>query len=247
MDGASETSTGESGTLIPFIFAFLPLETVPLLAKSESVESIAPSKTKENAMSAKMPSETISGTVPARRRPREYLTETEIERLMAVARRDARYGHRDATAILVAYRHGLRSSELVSLEWEQFDLARKTVRLWRAKSGDPSTHYLSNSELRALRRLQRENPPSPHVFVSERGGAPVTTAWFRKMIARLGERAEMPFRCHPHQLRHSIGYHYANQGKDTRSLQAFLGHRNIQSTVRYTQMSPTRFKGWERD
>jgi integrase len=146
----------------------------------------------------------------------------------------------------VAYRHGLRSSELVALEWDQFDLARKTVRLWRVKGGDPSTHYLSNSELRALRRLQRENPPGPHVFTSERGG-PVTTAWFRKMMARLGERAGMPFRVHPHQLRHSIGYLYANQGKDTRSLQAFLGHRNIQSTVRYTKMSPTRFKGWERD
>jgi type 1 fimbriae regulatory protein FimB/type 1 fimbriae regulatory protein FimE len=165
---------------------------------------------------------------------------------MTIARRDARYGHRDATAILVAYRHGLRSSELVALEWDQFDLARKTVRLWRVKGGDPSTHYLSNSELRALRRLQRENPPGPHVFMSERGG-PVTTAWFRKMMGRLGERAGMPFRVHPHQLRHSIGYLYANQGKDTRSLQAFLGHRNIQSTVRYTKMSPTRFKAWERD
>jgi integrase len=134
----------------------------------------------------------------------------------------------------------------VGLEWDQFDLARKTVRVWRAKDGDPSTHYLSNSELRSLRRLQRENPPGPHVFVSERGG-PVTTAWFRKMIARLGKRAGMPFSLHPHQLRHSIGFLYANQGKDTRSLQAFLGHRNIQSTVRYTKMSPTRFKGWERD
>ena len=222
-----------------------------------------------------MPSETISGTVspgphevdpvgttsPSRSVPvgtdlptshtplsrqRDHLTESEIDRLMAIARRDARYGHRDATAVLVAYRHGLRSSELVALEWDQFDLARKTVRLWRVKGGDPSTQYLSNSELRALRRLQRENPPGPHVFVSERGG-PVTTAWFRKMMGRLGKRAEMPFKIHPHMLRHSIGYLYANQGKDTRSLQAFLGHRNIQSTVRYTKMSPTRFKGWERD
>jgi type 1 fimbriae regulatory protein FimB/type 1 fimbriae regulatory protein FimE len=202
-------------------------------------------------MISETPSVSISGTVLAGphtplSRQRDHLTESEIERLMAVARRDARYGLRDSTAILVAYRHGLRSSELVSLEWDQFDLARKTVRLWRVKGGDPSTHYLSNSELRALRRLQRENPPGPHVFVSERGG-PVTTAWFRKMMGRLGKRAGMPFRVHPHQLRHSIGYLYANQGKDTRSLQAFLGHRNIQSTVRYTKMSPTRFKGWERD
>jgi hypothetical protein len=71
---------------------------------------------------------------------------------------------------LISVRHGLRSSEFCSLEWDQFDLARKTIRIWRAKDGDPSTHYLSNSELRALRRLLRENPLGPHVFVSERGG-----------------------------------------------------------------------------
>jgi type 1 fimbriae regulatory protein FimB/type 1 fimbriae regulatory protein FimE len=188
------------------------------------------------------PSVSKSGTV---QRSREHLTEREIERLMTVARND-RHGHRDATAILVAFRHGLRASELCGLEWDQIDLARKTIRVRRAKSGDPSTHYLSNSELRSLRRLQRENPPGPHVFVSERGG-PVTTAWFRKMMARLGERARMPFGIHPHMLRHSCGYKFANEGKDTRSLQAYLGHRNIQSTVRYTAMAPDRFKGWERE
>jgi integrase len=186
------------------------------------------------------PSMSKSGTV----RLREHLTEREIDRLMTVARQDSRYGHRDATAILVAFRHGLRACELCGLEWDQIDLARKTVRVRRVKNGDASTHYLSNSELRALRRLQRENPPGPHVFVSERGG-PVTTAWFRKMMARLGERARMPFGIHPHMLRHSCGYKFANEGKDTRSLQAYLGHRNIQSTVRYTAMAPDRFKGWE--
>jgi type 1 fimbriae regulatory protein FimB/type 1 fimbriae regulatory protein FimE len=187
-----------------------------------------------------------SGTVKTRRRPREYLTEAELEKLMTVARQSDRYGHRDATAILVGFRHGLRSSELVALEWDQIDLSRKTIRLWRSKGGDPSTHYLANSELRALRRLQRENPPGPHVFVSERGG-PVTTSWFRKMFARLGVKAGMPFSIHVHMLRHSCGYRYANQGKDTRSLQEFLGHRSINSTVRYTMMSPTRFKGWEKE
>jgi integrase len=191
-------------------------------------------------MPSPAPSVSKSGTV----RPREHLTEREIERLMTAARNDSRYGHRDATAILVAFRHGLRASELCGLEWDQIDLTRKTIRVRRAKNGDPSTHYLSNSELRALRRLQRENAPGPHVFVSERGG-PVTTAWFRKMMARLGERARMPFGIHPHMLRHSCGYKFANQGKDTRSLQAYLGHRNIQSTVRYTAMAPDRFRGWE--
>ena len=96
-------------------------------------------------------------------------------------------------------------------------------------------------------RLQRENPPGPHVFVSERGGPGVTPSWFRKMMARLGKRADMPFGIHPHMLRHSCGYKFANEGKDTRSLQAYLGLRNIQSTVRYTAMAPDWFKGWEND
>ena len=191
------------------------------------------------------PSETKSVTV-RQRRAREHLTETEIERLMTVARQDGRYGHRDATAILIAFRHGLRASELVDLQWDQIEFVQKTIRVHRAKNGTGSAHYLGNSELRALRRLQRENPPGPHIFVSERGG-PVTTAWFRKMMARLGERARMPFSIHPHMLRHSCGFLFANQGKDTRSLQAYLGHRNIQSTVRYTAMAPDRFRGWERD
>ena len=165
---------------------------------------------------------------------------------MAAARRDNRHGHRDATAILMGWRHGLRASELVNLEWDQIDLDRKTIEMRRVKNGDPSTHYLSNSELRALRRLRREHPGQPHVFVSERGG-PCTTSWFRKMMARLGKSAGIPFAVHPHQLRHLCGYFYANKGKDTRSLQHFLGHRNIQSSVRYTRMAPDRFRGWERE
>jgi integrase len=166
---------------------------------------------------------------------------------MVVAKQSGRYGHRNATAILITYRHGLRASELVELQWDQIDFVQKTIRLdQRKKNGTGSTHYLSNSELRALRALRRDNRNGRDVFLSERGDA-VSTAWFRKMMARLGERAKMPFPLHPHMLRHSCGYHYANLGKDTRSLQAFLGHRNIQSTVRYTAMAPDRFKGWEKE
>jgi site-specific recombinase XerD len=84
------------------------------------------------------------------------------------------------------------------------------------------------------------------VFVSERGG-PVTPSWFRKMMAGLGQRAGLTCGIHPHMLRHSCGYKFANEGRDTRSLQAYLGQRNIQSTVRYTAMAPDRFKGWEAD
>jgi integrase len=188
---------------------------------------------------------------PPRRKPnaelrsREHLTEAEIERLMKAAD-DNRHGHRDRTMLLLAYRHGLRAAELVALRWDQIDLARAKLHVNRAKNGSPSTHPLTGVELRALRKLQRESPQSPYVFVSERG-TPFTTAGFRKMVARLGEAAGFKFGVHPHMLRHACGYKLANDGVDTRSLQHYLGHKSIQHTVRYTELSPDRFKGFWKD
>jgi site-specific recombinase XerD len=178
-------------------------------------------------------------------RTREYLTEREIERLMKAAG-DNRYGHRDATMILLAYRHGLRASELCSLRWEQVDLTHGRLHVSRAKNGLPSVHPLTGTELRALRRLQREQEPGRYVFMSERG-APMSPVGFRRMMERVGEAARMPFPIHPHMLRHAAGYKLANQGVDTRSLQAYLGHKNIQHTVRYTELSTDRFRDFWRD
>jgi site-specific recombinase XerD len=179
-------------------------------------------------------------------RTREYLTETEVERLMKAATGNRR-GHRDATMILVAYRHGLRVSELVDLRWDQVDLRAATLHVRRVKQGTPSTHPIVGDELRALRRLQREQgPKSPFVFTSERG-APFTTAGFARMLERAGTEAKFGFKAHPHMLRHACGYALANRGHDTRALQAYLGHKNIQHTVRYTELSPTRFKNFWRE
>jgi integrase len=179
-------------------------------------------------------------------RTREYLTEAEVERLMKAATGN-RHGHRDATMILVAYRHGLRISELLDLRWDQVDSRTATLHVRRAKQGTPSTHPIIGDELRALRRLQREQEPkSPFVFTSERG-APFTSAGFARMIERAGVEAKFGFKPHPHMLRHACGYALANRGHDTRALQAYLGHKNIQHTVRYTELSPTRFKNFWRE
>jgi integrase len=199
---------------------------------------------------------TINGTVdphrpPRRRRnsevrAREYLAPAEVDRLIAAAGNN-RNGHRDSTMVLIAYRHGLRSIEAVTLRWEQFDFPQGRVHIGRVKGSAESVHPLSGRELRALRRLKREQEPSsPFVFTSERG-APFTTAGFRKMMARLGVAARFDFPVHPHMLRHACGYKLANDGVDTRSLQAYLGHKNIQHTVRYTELAPTRFKDFWRD
>jgi site-specific recombinase XerD len=105
---------------------------------------------------------------------------------------------------------------------------------------------LGGVELRALRRLQRESEGSPFVFVSERG-APFTTAGFAKMIERAAANAALGLKAHPHMLRHACGFALANKGRDTRALQAYLGHRNIQHTVRYTELAPDRFKNFWQD
>src|SRR6266436_1080996 len=120
---------------------------------------------------------------------------------MSTARNSSRWGHRDASMILIAYRHGLRAVELCDLQWHQVELAAGRLHVRRAKNGTPSVHPLQGDELRALRRLQREQEKSPHVFVSERG-APMAPKSFHALIQRLGERAGMPFAIHPHMLRH---------------------------------------------
>jgi integrase len=179
-------------------------------------------------------------------RSREYLTDAEVNRLIASAG-DNRNGHRDATMVLVAYRHGLRAAEVVVLRWDAIDFNHGRLHVNRAKNGSSSVHPLSGRELRALRRLQREQEPkSPFVFTSERG-SPFSTAGWRKMVARLGAAASFDVPVHPHMLRHACGYKLANDGVDTRSLQAYLGHKNIQHTVRYTELAPTRFKDFWRD
>src|SRR5215472_9835841 len=164
---------------------------------------------------------------------RRYLTEREIERLIEAAESN-RHGHRDATMILITYRHGLRASEVCDLQWHQIELGAGRLHVRRAKKGTPSVHPIRGDEIRALRKLRRENPTEAYVFLSERGG-PISPMGLHHLMARLGKAAKMPFAVHPHMLRHACGFKLANDGHDTRSLQHYLGHKNIQHTVRYTE------------
>jgi type 1 fimbriae regulatory protein FimB/type 1 fimbriae regulatory protein FimE len=178
-------------------------------------------------------------------RTREHLTPTEVEKLIEAAK-DNRQGHRDATMILLAFRHGLRASEVIDLQWNQIDFNQAVLHVRRAKNGTPGSHPLTGREMRALRKLQREAPDGPFVFVSERG-APFSVSGFRRMIERATETAGLGIKAHPHMLRHACGYALANQGVDTRTLQAYLGHRSISNTVRYTELAPNRFRGLWKD
>ena len=194
----------------------------------------------------------VNRKVPPRRVPnaavrsREYLTPDEVEGLIKAAKNIGRHGHRDAALILLAYRHGFRVSELIALRWDQIDLKQGLLHVNRLKNGTPSNHPIRGPEIRALRRLQREYPETPYVFVTERTG-PLTPSTVRKIVARAGREAKLPFPVHPHMLRHACGYKLANDGHDTRAIQHYLGHRNITHTVRYTELAADRFNGFWQD
>lgn len=179
-------------------------------------------------------------------RSREYLTADEVRDLRIAAKNIGRHRLRDSTLILMSYRHGLRVGEAVDLRWDQVDLKLGLLYVRRLKNGTASNHPLGKEECRCLRRLRRLHPDSRYIFVSERKGR--LTSWsVRKMIARAGRNAGLTFPVHPHMLRHACGYKLANDGHDTRAIQHYLGHRNINHTVRYTELSPERFRGFWKD
>jgi type 1 fimbriae regulatory protein FimE len=195
----------------------------------------------------------VNGKVrPPTRRPnretrtREFLAANEVDRLLEAVGAGTRYGARDRTLLLLMYRHGLRVSEAITLRWDQVDLKAGHLYVQRLKNGVPSTHPLRGPELRALKQLRRDWPDSPYLFISERGG-PMTASNVRKLVTRAGVQAKFAFPVHPHMLRHACGFKLANEGHDTRSLQHYLGHKNIAHTVRYTEMAPDRFKGFWKD
>ena len=176
-------------------------------------------------------------------RPREHLTPAEVEELAAAAKKRGRYGHRDATAIRLAARHGLRVSELCALTWDQ--VQGGFLHVTRLKGGMPSTHPLKGDEMRALKQVRREQKDTRErfVFVNERG-VPLSPAGFARMMSRAALLTSIRFPVHPHMLRHAAGYKLANENRDTRSIQHWLGHQNITHTVRYTALNANAFKGW---
>jgi type 1 fimbriae regulatory protein FimE len=208
-----------------------------------------PAPPRHRSFSAKSKPEPRSG--PPRKQKhdpavREYLRPDEVDAMVQAARTSGRHRVRDAAIILLMFRHGLRTAELVALRWHQVDLKTGYLDVHRVKRGHDAKHPLRGPQLRLLRELQRLYPDSPYVFVSERK-APLSPRSIREIVARAGKLAGLPFVPHPHQLRHACGYYLASHGHDTRAIQDYLGHKNIQHTVRYTEMAPHRFESFWMD
>jgi type 1 fimbriae regulatory protein FimB/type 1 fimbriae regulatory protein FimE len=195
---------------------------------------------------------TVNGKVPPKRqkdtRSRKHLLPSEVAALLRAARKSGRYHLRDEVAVLLAYRHGLRATELCDLQWSAIDLKGATIVIRRAKGGMVTEHPLRRVELRLLGRLRREALETAYVLMSERG-TPWSTSNWRKVLQRLAKAAgsAVAITVNPHALRHACGYKLAADGVDTRGLSHYLGHRSLQSTERYTAQSAARFKDFFRD
>ena len=188
-------------------------------------------------------------TLRARReRRREYLTQDEVNKLLA-ASKDAtlsRNPQRDHCLLFLMVRHGLRVSEACQLKLSDIDLEHRTIYVHRLKKGKPAVHPIYNGgELKSLHDWLkiRKTIVSPHdnLFLSEQR-TPLNRATVWLMMQKYAKAAGLSdLAVHPHMLRHSCGFDLANRGNDTRLIQGFLGHQNIQHTVRYTELAPNRF------
>lgn len=183
---------------------------------------------------------------------RNYLTTTEIDVLLSSAARDINHPERNHCMLLMAFVHGLRATELLSLRLSDLDMAGRTLYIRRLKNGFSTIHPLLRDEMKELRRWLKVRATIPdaretrYLFVS-RTGQPLSRQQFYNIIRKTGQDANLPVAAHPHMLRHACGYALADAGVDTRLIQDYLGHRNIRHTVLYTASNPARFEGmWER-
>jgi integrase len=195
--------------------------------------------------------ESVKRTVPRRLknadyRGREHLTADEVDQMIRSAAKSGRYGRRDAAAILLAFRHGMRVSELCALRWDQIDLKARQLHTNRVKGGLSAAHPLQADEIKALRSLAAQRAPeSVYVLENERGGS-LNPSGVRRIIKNAGQLAKLELPVHPHMLRHSAGYALMKSKKDLRTIQEWLGHRSLASTARYTALDVDRFAGiWD--
>jgi len=248
------------------LFGGIPTEILTETAAPDSVASgsVAPSLGLPPAESTSAAQGLLSAAVatPKKRRSaseneRKHLTALEVDRLLAATKDNPRTGLRDRCLILLMFRHGLRVTEACAMRMDQVDLESRILHVQRLKGGLSTTQPLRTEEIRLLkgwlaererwlRKWRKSGTPAAAIdrqalFLSTRGAA-LSRKTFWALLRRYGELAGLSLPPHPHMLRHGCGYALADQGADTRLIQDYLGHRNIQHTVRYTATNPMRFE-----
>jgi type 1 fimbriae regulatory protein FimB len=248
------------------LFEDLPAEAVTVTAAvPDPVESVAavppPDLLPAGSPSAGQDLLSVAVATPKKRQrapegERKHLTLLEVDRLLAATKDNPRTGLRDRCLILLMFRHGLRVTEACAMRMDQVDLESRILQVQRLKGGLSTTQPLRTEEIRLLKgwMVERERwlrqwsqgrsggtPDRQALFLSTRGTA-LSRKTFWALLRRYGELAGLSLPPHPHMLRHACGFALADHGADTRLIQDYLGHRNIQHTVRYTATNPVRFE-----
>ena len=244
------------------LFGRMPAETVTVTtAAPDPVEPVA-AVLPPDLLSAGQDLLSAAKATPKKRRAasegeRKHLTLLEVDRLLAATKENLRTGLRDRCLILLMFRHGLRVTEACTMRMDQVDLESKILQVQRLKGGLSTTQPLRTEEIRLLKSWMAERErwlrqwrksggagaalDGQALFLSTRGTA-LSRKTFWALLRRYGEAAGLALPPHPHMLRHACGFALADQGADTRLIQDYLGHRNMQHTVRYTATNPVRFE-----
>ncbi|EBN7970368.1 tyrosine-type recombinase/integrase [Salmonella enterica] len=182
---------------------------------------------------------------------RKFITRMEWKTFFsAIAGSTTEY--RDKAMFSMTYKHGLRVSELSNIRLGDLDLAGRTVFIRRLKNGLSTVHPLQPETLFWIKKWLKyreafttDSDPESFLFVNNKGRQ-ISRQWIYHLSRKYSQKAGLPVHLHPHMLRHACGYALANQGLDTRLIQDYLGHRNINHTVRYTASNVSRFrKVWQ--
>lgn len=163
----------------------------------------------------------------------KYLTQDELRALLGVIE-----SKRDKAIFLVAYRHGLRASEVGMIKVEDADTTRGRIKIERAKHSQGGEYPMQPDEIKAVKAWTKERGNStPWLFPTQRG-SPVSRFTLDKLMKSYGKKADIPVdKRHFHVLKHSIATHLLDAGADIRFVQDWIGHINIQNTVVYAQIS----------
>lgn len=176
-----------------------------------------------------------------------HLTNEQVESMLKASRQHGRkeHRHRNYTMVLLMWQHGLRVNEMCKMTWAKIELdgLKPTIFINRLKDSSSGYHPLTGESVRALRRLKSDpTANSKYVFVSH-FDRPINSRWVYTIVQRLGEAAKIPIPTSPHMLRHACGYKLINEGCNTRIIQDYLGHKQINNTEKYTALSINKFDG----